>query len=112
MLFRSVQLEWYQTIYIGDENSGAKIVVNEQPPDDTPLTAQSVRINDLGGFTGMYSPGMYTQGDGDKADTIPTADTRFDDKTDLFTITGTANGYNTAKPNEPATAKFRITAAC
>ncbi len=95
---RCVQLEWYQTIYIGDDNSGAKIVVDENAP---PLTAQSVRINDLGGFTGMYSQG----GGGD-------ASTSFDENKDLFTINGTAKGFNIDKPNEPATAKFRITAAC
>lgn len=93
---RCVQLEWYQTIYIGDDNSGAKVVVDEAAP---PLTAKSVRIQDLGGFTGMYS-----QGDGGDANTSFGGD--------LFRISGTANGFNTDKPSEPAAATFRITAAC
>ena len=31
---------------------------------------------------------------------------------DKFTITGTANGFNTDKPNEAASAEFKIIATC
>ncbi|MFZ0832437.1 MAG: lipoprotein LpqH [Mycobacterium sp.] len=91
------QQQWYWTILIGDQDvSGVKAMVNKT--DDT-LTAQSVHIVNLGSFTGMYS-----KGDGGEASAS------FNSAT--FTITGTANGYNTYKPNEPATAKFKIVATC
>lgn len=91
------QQQWYWTILIGDQEvSGVKAMVNKT--DDT-LTAQSVHIVNLGGFTGTYS-----KGEG------PDASASFNSET--FTITGTANGYNTYKPNEPATAKFKIVATC
>lgn len=94
---RCAQQNWYWTISIGDQQvSGVKAMVNKT--DDT-FTAQSVHITNLGGFTGTYS-----NGDGHDASASFSADT--------FTITGTANGYNTYQPSEPATAKFKIVATC
>lgn len=90
------QQEWYRTIEIGGDFAGAKIVVDEHAQ---PLTTMSVRIQNVGGFTGMYS-----QGDGGSADMSFSGD--------RFTITGTANGYKTDKPNEPASAAFKIVASC
>lgn len=91
------QQHWYWTISIGDQQvSGVKAMVNKT--DDT-FTAQSVHITNLGGFTGTYA-----KGDGNDASASFSADT--------FTITGTASGYNTYKPNEPANAKFKIVATC
>jgi ipoprotein LpqH len=90
------QREWTRTVDIGSESAGAKVVidVNAQP-----AIAQSVRIQNLGGFSGMYSRG----GDGN-ADTSLTGD--------KFVISGTANGYNADKPSEPATATFKIVVTC
>jgi hypothetical protein len=91
------QQQWYWTINIGDQAvSGVKAMVNKT--DDT-FTAQSVHLVNVGGFTGTYA-----KGDGGDASASFSAET--------FTITGTANGYNTYTPNEPATAKFKIVATC
>lgn len=91
------QQKWYWTITVGDlDVSGVKAMVNRT---DDKLTAQSVHITNMGGFTGMYS-----QGDGGDASASFSSET--------FTITGTANGYNTYTPNEPASARFKIVATC
>lgn len=90
------QLEWYRTIDIGGDFAGAKVVIDQRVE---PLTAQSVRIQNLGGFTGMYS-----KDDGGSADMSLSGE--------KFTITGTANGFRTDKPNEPASASFKIIANC
>ncbi|HTX98272.1 MAG TPA: lipoprotein LpqH [Mycobacterium sp.] len=93
---RCSQLEQYRTIYIGSDFAGATVVIDQRAQ---PLTAESVRIQNLGGFTGLYS-----HGDGGDADMRLNGD--------KFTITGTANGYKTDKPNEPATAAFKIVTTC
>ncbi|MCA2243159.1 MULTISPECIES: lipoprotein LpqH [Mycobacterium] len=90
------QVQWTRMIDIGSEFTGAKVVVDESAQ---PATAQSVRIRNVGGFSGMYSQG----GDGN-ADMSMTGD--------KFTVTGTANGYKTDKPSEPATATFKIVVTC
>ncbi|OCB10374.1 lipoprotein LpqH [Mycobacterium intracellulare] len=90
------QVQWTRMIDIGSEFSGAKVVVDENAQ---PATTQSVRIRNVGGFSGMYSQG----GDGN-ADMSMTGD--------KFTVSGTANGYQTDKPNEPATATFKIIVTC
>ena len=93
---KCAQLEWYRTIYIGGDYAGAQVVVDEHAQ---PLTATSVHIQNLGGFTGMYS-----KDDGGEANMSLNGD--------KFTITGTANGFKTDKPGEPATATFKINATC
>lgn len=90
------QMQWTRTIDIGADAAGAKLVIDEQA---RPAIAESVHIHNLGGFTGMYSRG----GDGD-ADMSMTGD--------KFTVSGTANGFKTDKPGEPATATFKIVVAC
>jgi Mycobacterium 19 kDa lipoprotein antigen len=90
------QLEWYRTIDIGGDFAGAKVVIDQRV---VPLTAESVRIQNLGGFTGMYS-----KDDGGTADMTLSGE--------KFTITGTANGFKTDKPGEPASASFKIIATC
>jgi hypothetical protein len=93
---RCTQLEWYRTIYIGSDFAGATVIIDQRAQ---PLSAESVRIQNLGGFTGLYSAH-----DGGDASTSLSGD--------KFSITGTANGYKTDKPSEPATATFKITATC
>lgn len=90
------QLEWYRTINIGSDFAGAKIVVDQRA---RPLTAESVRIQNINGFTGMYS-----RGDGGTADLSVTGE--------KFTITGTAHGYKTDKPGDAASATFKIVTTC
>ena len=88
------QVEWFRTINIGGDFAGATVVVDERK---LPVTAESVRIQNLSGFTGMYSQG----GGGDASMSL---------SGDKFTITGTANGYRVDKPAEPTTATFKIIA--
>ncbi|OBF04253.1 hypothetical protein A5730_19820 [Mycobacterium sp. ACS4054] len=90
------QLEWTRTIDIGGDFSGAKVVIDESAQQPA---ATSVHIRNLGGFSGMYSRG----GDGN-ADTSMSGG--------KYTISGTANGYKTDKPGEPASASFKITVTC
>jgi hypothetical protein len=47
---------------------------------------------------------MYSRGGGSSADMSMTGD--------KFTITGTATGFKTDKPNEPESATFKIIATC
>jgi ipoprotein LpqH len=93
---RCSQLEWYRTIAIGGDLAGATVTIDERAQSPT---TTAVRIQNVGGFTGMYSQG----GDGDASMTL---------SGDKFTITGTANGYKTDKPGEPASAAFKIVATC
>lgn len=90
------QQEWYRTIDIGGDFAGAKVVIDGRAE---PQTAESVRIQNLGGFTGMYS-----KDDG--------GDASMNFSGDKFTVTGTANGYKSDTPTEPATATFKIVASC
>lgn len=95
-IVKCTQLEWYRTINLGSDFAGAKIVIDQRAE---PVTAQSVRIQNLGGFTGMYS-----RGDGGTADMSLSGE--------KFTISGTANGYKTDKPGDAATAAFKIVTTC
>lgn len=90
------QLDWYKTIDIGGELAGATVSIDARGQQ---ATATAVRIRNVGGFTGLYSLG----GNGD-------ANMSFSG--DRYTITGTANGYKTDKPNEPASAAFKISTTC
>lgn len=91
------QIEWYRTIHIGGDYSGATVAVDGRRD---PAITQSVHVQNIGGFTGMYS-----QGDGsDPANTSLSGG--------KFTITGTAHGYMVDKPGEPVTATFKINAGC
>jgi ipoprotein LpqH len=95
-IVKCTQVEWYRTIEIGGNFAGATVAVDERAE---PVTVNSVRIRNLGGFTGMYS-----KGDGDDATTSLSSG--------KFSISGTAHGYAVDKPNEPATAPFKILVTC
>jgi ipoprotein LpqH len=90
------QMEWNRMIDIGSDFAGARIVIDERTE---PAIADSVRIRNLSGFTGMYSH----DGAGDAKLTV---------NSDKVTIAGTADGYKTDKPNEPASVTFKIVATC
>jgi ipoprotein LpqH len=90
------QLEWYRTIDVGGDLARVTAVVDEHVQ---PLTTISVHIKNVGGFTGAYSQG----GNGD-------ANMSFSGG--KYTISGTANGFMTDKPYEPASAPFKISATC
>lgn len=93
---RCFQQEWFRTIQIGDNVSGATIRLDERAES---IVTESVHIQNLAGFTGMYA-----QHDGGKADMNLSGG--------AFTIKGSAEGYKTDKPGEPTTADFKITARC
>jgi hypothetical protein len=89
--------QWFWTIAVGDRNvSGVRAMLNGSNEN---LTAESVHILNLGGFTGSYS-----RDDGGEANATFASET--------FTITGKADGFNTYQPGEPATATFKIVATC
>jgi hypothetical protein len=87
----------FWTIAVGDRNvSGIRAMLNSTNDN---ITAESVHIMNLGGFTGTYS-----KDDGGEANATFASET--------FTITGKADGFDTYKPGEPATATFKIIATC
>lgn len=90
------QREWTRTIDIGGDFAGANVVVDERAE---PASAESVRIRNVGNFTGMYS----REGEGDADMSLSGG---------RFTITGTAHGSKADKPTEPTTATFKIVIAC
>jgi outer membrane lipoprotein SlyB len=91
------QQEWFRTIEIGDTVSGATVRLDERKES---VSLESVRIQNLGGFTGMYS---HDNPDSKAEATLNNG---------ALTVKGSAAGYRTDKPNEPANADFRITARC
>jgi lipoprotein LpqH len=93
---RCFQQEWFRTIQLGDDVSGATIRLDSRAES---VVAESVRIQNLAGFTGMYA-----QHDGGNADMTLGGG--------AVTIKGSAEGYKTDRPGEPATAEFKITARC
>jgi hypothetical protein len=83
------------TITTGNEQSGSVAVVSNEGD----LSAQTVGINDLGGFTGSYNAGL-----GGEATVTMTGRT--------YTISGTAEGFRTDDPSFRADGSFTITVAC
>jgi ipoprotein LpqH len=90
------QRDWTRTIDIGGNFAGANLIIDEGAQ---PASAESVRIQNLGGFTGMYS-----RGDDGSADMSMTGD--------KFTISGTASGHKADNLGEPQTATFKIVVTC
>lgn len=83
------------TITTGDDSSGSTAVVSRGDG----LNAQLVSIRDLGGFTGSYNQGL-----GGEAKVTLTGNT--------YTITGTADGFNTDAPSFRTNGTFTIKVAC
>jgi hypothetical protein len=83
------------TITTGTETSGSTSVVSNAEG----LTAQSVYIRDLGGFTGSYNLDL-----GGSADVEMTGNT--------YSISGRADGFETEKPSFRTEGTFEIKAAC
>ena len=93
---RCSQQDWYRTIAIGGDFAHATIAVDGHAER---LTVTSVRIQNLGGFTGTY----VKNGD---------SDATASSSGDKFTVSGTANGFKVDKPNEAASASFKIIVTC
>lgn len=89
------KVQWLLMIDIADKTRGARLLLDES--GEVP-SSKAVHIDNLGGFSGMYS-----EGDGGSAH-LTLGGGR-------FTISGVADGFNTDS-NEPASAKYEITAKC
>jgi ipoprotein LpqH len=83
------------TITTGDGQTGVTALVNNTDV----LTAESVTIRNLGGFTGSYNAGL-----GGEAKVTQTGRT--------YDITGTADGFQTAQPSFRASGTFAIKVSC
>ena len=85
----------YLTISTGTDQQGSTVVVSNADG----LVAKSVTIHDLGNFTGSFNEGL-----GGKAEVSLNGAT--------YTISGTAEGFNTDKPSFRSSGTFTIKAAC
>jgi hypothetical protein len=83
------------TISTGNQGQGSTTVLSNADG----LTAKSVTIRDLGGFTGSFNEGLGGS-----------AEVSLDGGT--YTVTGTADGFDTDKPSFRASGTFTIKAAC
>lgn len=83
------------TITTGDEASGVIAMVSNKDQ----LTAESVAIRDLGGFTGSYNAGFS-----DTAEVTMTGRT--------YDISGTADGFDTDSPSFRKSGTFSIKVSC
>lgn len=83
------------TITTGDAESGVTALISNKGP----LTAESVTIRNLGGFTGSYNAGL-----GGEATVTMTGRT--------YAITGTADGFATDNPSFRTDGTFAIKVAC
>ncbi|MCV7225967.1 lipoprotein LpqH [Mycolicibacterium komossense] len=83
------------TITAGNTNSGTTVVVSNGDKQ----TVTAVTITDLGGFTGSYTQGLA----GDAAVSMTGA---------TYSITGTADGFNTDNPSFRSNSTFAIKVAC
>ncbi|MGZ8812673.1 MAG: lipoprotein LpqH [Mycobacterium sp.] len=83
------------TITTGDEASGVIAIVSNKDQ----LTAESVAIRDLGGFTGSYNAGFSE-----------TAKVTMTGRT--YDISGTADGFDTDSPSFRKSGTFSIKVSC
>jgi hypothetical protein len=83
------------TITTGDDARGVTAMVSNKDQ----LTAESVAIRDLGGFTGSYNAGL-----GDTAKVTMTGRT--------YDISGTADGFETDNPSFRKPGTFAIKVSC
>ncbi|RAV07868.1 hypothetical protein DQP55_20920 [Mycolicibacterium sp. GF69] len=89
---------WLTTITTGDETSGVTAMVSNQDE----LVAESVRINNVGGFTGSYTAGVNDEA---QAAQVDMAGRTYD-------ISGSADGFNTDKPSLRTSGTFAIRVSC
>jgi ipoprotein LpqH len=83
------------TITTGDETSGSTAVISNADG----LVAESVYLRDLGGFTGSYNLDL-----GGDADVELTGNT--------YSISGSADGFETAHPSFRTEGTFELKVAC
>jgi lipoprotein LpqH len=92
---RCSQDGWSHTIEAGSKESGVQMVVGTGDK----VTAQSVVLTNVGGFTGTFVANQIGKA---QATIIGTT----------FKVSGTAMGANTDDPNKDTTADFEIKANC
>jgi ipoprotein LpqH len=92
------QVDQYMNIDTGDNKTGVSAVV-QSVQGGFKLAAKSVQIRNLGGFSGNYVDGIVGNADATVAG-------------NSYTISGTADGFNTDKPDTRTTATFQIKASC
>lgn len=85
----------YLTITTGNDQQGSTVVMSKADG----LVAESVAIRDLGGFTGSFNQGLGGN-----------AEVSLDGIT--YTISGTADGFDTDQPSFRSNGTFTIKAAC
>lgn len=90
--------EWLTTITTGDQTSGVMAMLSNKDE----LVVESVRINDVGGFTGSYTAGV--------GDSTELAEVSMTGRT--YDISGTAEGFNTDNPSFRASGTFDIRVSC
>ena len=90
-----VPAESMMTITTGNDASGVTAILSSRDE----LLAESVSINNLGGFTGSYNAGL-----GGSAKVTMTGRT--------YDITGTADGFLTDKPSFRTNGTFAIKVSC
>ncbi|AQA06300.1 hypothetical protein BVC93_10625 [Mycobacterium sp. MS1601] len=83
------------TINTGDDSSGTTSVVSNADG----LSAQSVYIRDLGGFTGSYNLDL-------------SGDAKVEMTGSTYSIKGSADGFDTDNPSFRTEGTFEITVAC
>lgn len=83
------------TIETGNSDAGTTVLVS----NENGLTALSVSVHDLGGFTGSYMKGLQGQ-----------AQVTMSDQT--FVVRGTAAGFDTDNPSARTTGTFVVKVAC
>lgn len=86
---------WLTTITTGDSTAGVTALISNRDE----LAAQSVSINNLGGFTGSYNDGLGGS-----------AEVTMKDRT--YYISGTADGFDTDNPSFRKTGTFAVKVAC
>jgi hypothetical protein len=92
------QVDQYVTIDTGNNGAGVTAVV-QSVEGGFKLAAKSVQIRNLGGFSGSYWDGLVGNAEASTAG-------------NTYTITGTADGFNTDQPNKRTTGTFQIRANC
>lgn len=89
---------WLTTITTGDETSGITAMLSNEDE----LVAESVRINNVGGFTGSYTAGVNDEAQPAQVDMTGRT----------YDISGSAEGFNTDKPSFRASGTFAIRVSC
>ena len=92
------QVQHYMTVKTGDESQGV-IAVVQSVDNGARLVASSVQINNVGGFTGGYWQNLVGDATASMAG-------------QTYTVTGTADGFDTNRPDKRTTGTFTIKAAC